>query len=142
VGTILDFEVTSADADERVAARDLLDNKQHLVVIGDKGFISAPLTTELRQHANICLLTLPCRNQKQHVTPQMRRLINQVRQIIETVNGQLTKHLQIETNHAHSFRGLCAHVYTKLTAHTLCIYLNRLLGNPDWLRIKALAFPN
>jgi hypothetical protein len=32
-------------------------------------------------------------------------------------------------------------LYTKLTAHTLCIYLNRLLDNPDWLRIKALAFP-
>jgi hypothetical protein len=24
----------------------------------------------------------------------------------------------------------------------LCLYLNRLLGNPEWLRIKALAFPN
>jgi hypothetical protein len=32
-------------------------------------------------------------------------------------------------------------LYTKLTAHTLCIALNRLLGNPDWLRIKRLAFP-
>jgi hypothetical protein len=29
----------------------------------------------------------------------------------------------------------------ELTAHTLCIDLNRLLGNPHWLRIKALAFP-
>ena len=25
-------------------------------------------------------------------------------------------------------------------AHTLCIYLNRLLGNPEWLQIKGLAF--
>ena len=33
-------------------------------------------------------------------------------------------------------------VATKLTAHTLCIYLNRLLGNADFLKIKALAFPN
>jgi alkanesulfonate monooxygenase SsuD/methylene tetrahydromethanopterin reductase-like flavin-dependent oxidoreductase (luciferase family) len=30
----------------------------------------------------------------------------------------------------------------KLAAHTLCIALNRLLGNPDWLRIKHLAFPS
>jgi hypothetical protein len=32
-------------------------------------------------------------------------------------------------------------LYTKLTAHTLCIYLNRLLGKPDFLQIKTLAFP-
>jgi hypothetical protein len=23
-----------------------------------------------------------------------------------------------------------------------CLYLNRLLGNPDWLQIKGLAFPS
>jgi DDE family transposase len=141
-GTILDFELTSANADERDAARDLLNDKRDLLVIGDKGFISAPLASELKQRSNIRLLTLPRRNQKAQVPREVRRLINQVRQIIETVNGQLTEQFQIETNHAHSFWGLCARVYTKLTAHTLCIYLNRLLGNPDWLRIKALAFPS
>ena len=140
-GLILDFELTSANADERDAARDLLADKSDLVVIGDKGFISAPLADELKERLNIRLLTLPKRNQKAQVSPEVRRLINQVRQIIETVNGQLTEQLQIEINHAHTFWGLCARVYTKLAAHTLCIYLNRLLDNPDWLRVKALAFP-
>jgi hypothetical protein len=140
-GSILDFELTSANADERDAARDLLQDKRDLLVIGDKGFISAPLASELQQRSNIRLLTLPRRNQKAQVPPEVRRLINHVRQMIETVNGQLTEQFQIETNHAHSFWGLCARLYTKLTAHTLCIYLNRLLGNPEWLRIKALAFP-
>ncbi|MBX2997383.1 MAG: hypothetical protein KF893_02645 [Caldilineaceae bacterium] len=85
--------------------------------------------------------TLPRRNQEQQIPASMRRLFNSVRQIIETVNGQLTEQFHIETNHAHSFWGLCARLYTKLTAHTLCIYINRLLGNPDFLHIKALAFP-
>jgi Transposase DDE domain len=141
-GTILDFELTSANADDRDSARDLLFDKHDLTVIGDKGFVSAPLATELLEHANVRLLTLTRRNQHQQVSPQVRRLINQVRQIVETVNGQLTEQFQIETNHAHSFWGLCARLYTKLTAHTLCISLNRLLGNPEWLRIKALAFPS
>jgi hypothetical protein len=35
-----------------------------------------------------------------------------------------------------------ARLYTKLTAHTLCVYLNRLLGEINWLQIKRLAFPN
>jgi hypothetical protein len=38
--------------------------------------------------------------------------------------------------------GLCARPYTKLTAHTLCIYINRMVGKPDFLQIKPLAFPN
>ncbi len=29
----------------------------------------------------------------------------------------------------------------KLTAHTLCICINRLLGVRDYLKIKKLAFP-
>jgi hypothetical protein len=74
--------------------------------------------------------------------PEVEHLINSVRQIIETVNGQLTEQFNIETNHAHTFWGLCTRLHTKLAAHTLCIYLNRLLGNPNFLQVKALAFPN
>jgi hypothetical protein len=48
--------------------------------------------------------------------------------------------LQIEANHAKTFWGLCARLYSKLTAHTLCVYLNRLLGCTDYLQIKKLAF--
>ncbi len=29
-----------------------------------------------------------------------------------------------------------------IAKHTRCIYLNRLLGNADFLQVKALAFPN
>jgi hypothetical protein len=74
-----------------------------------------------------------------HALPQ--RLFNSVRQIIETVNAQLSAQFHIEVNHAHTFWGLCTRLYTKLAAHTLCVYINRLLGKPDFLQIKALAFP-
>jgi len=37
---------------------------------------------------------------------------------------------------------LCTRLIGKLTAHTLSVYINRLLGKPDFLQIKALAFPN
>ena len=74
-----------------------------LTVIGDKGYISAPLAEELWEQCRIRLLTLPRANQQTQLPPQVRRLINQVRQIIETVNEQLTEQFQIETNHAQSF---------------------------------------
>ena len=102
---------------------------------------SADKAAELWRHNRIRLQTLPRRNQKQQLSRAAKRLINAVRQIIETVNWQLVEQFHIEINHAHTFWGLCTRLYSKLTAHKLCIYLNRLLGNPDFLQIKALAFP-
>ena len=62
--------------------------------------------------------------------------------MIETVTSHLNAQFSIETNHFHALRGLGARLYTKLTAHTLCIHIIHLLGVPDYLQIKHLAFPN
>ncbi len=140
-GLILDFVLVPANVDDRQTAWDLLDNHTDLEVFGDKGYVSALLAEELRRTNRIRLIALRRRNQKEPLPDALRRAIVRVRQIIETVNGQLDEHFNIETNHAHSFWGLCARLYTKLAAHTLCVYLNQLLDNPDWLRLKRLAFP-
>ncbi len=57
-------------------------------------------------------------------------------------NDQLEDQFRIGTNHAHTFGGLCARLARKLTAHTLCIYINRLLGKATAVQIKALPFPS
>jgi hypothetical protein len=141
-GLILDFELAPANATDLQVGFELLTEHTDLHVLGDKGYISADKAAELWRHNRIHLQTLPRRNQKKQLSREAKRLINAVRQIIETVNGQLVEQFHIEINHAHTFWGLCTRLYSKLTAHTLCIYLNRLLGNPDFLQIKALAFPN
>ena len=141
-GLILDFELAPASATDLQIGLELLSEHTDLEVIGDKAYISAAKTDDLWQTNRIRLRTLPRSNQKKQIPRSLKRLYNSVRQIIETVHGQLTEQFNIETNHAHSFWGLCARLYTKLTAHTLCIYINRLLGKPDFLQIKALAFPN
>jgi len=141
-GLILDFELAPANASDLKVGEELLANHANLDVIGDKGYISAETAANLLRQNDIKLLTLPRRNQKQQLPEVIERLINSVRQIIETVNGQLAEQFNIERTYAHSFWGLCARLYTKLTAHTLCIYINRLLGKPDFLQIKSLAFPN
>jgi IS5 family transposase len=140
-GVILDFHLAPANATDLQVGVELLSEHTDLSVLGDKAYISAAEAAELARHNRVRLLTLPRRNQKQQLPPAVARAINSARQIIETVNGQLTEQFHVETNHAHTFWGLCARLFTKLTAHTLCIYLNRLLGNPHWLQIKALAFP-
>ena len=141
-GLILDFELAPANATDLDVGFEMLSEHTDLNVLGDKAYISASKAAELWRYNRLRLQTIPRRNQKVQLPSSVRRLFNAVRQIIETVNGQLSEQFNIEINHAHSFWGLCTRLYTKLTAHTLCVYLNRLLGKPEFLQIKALAFPN
>src|SRR5260221_1023384 len=140
-GLILDFELAPASAADLTVGAQLLAQHTDLTVFGDKGYISAELARQLLRDNRLKLRALPRRNQANQPAKAVRRPLNAVRQIIETVNGQLTEQFNIQLNHVHTFAGLCTRLLTKLTAHTLCIYLNRLLGNPDFLQIKALAFP-
>jgi len=140
-GVIVDFELAPANEADVTVGAELLAQHTDLTVYGDKGYISAEVAAELLRTNRLRLLTLPRSNQKTQVPAPVRKTFNAVRQIIETVNGQLTEQFHIQHNHAHTFWGLCARLYTKLAAHTLCIFINRLLGTPDFLQIKGLAFP-
>ena len=99
-GLILDFELAPANAPDLQVGEELLAEHANLDVIGDKGYISADVAARLLQQNNISLLTLPRRNQKQQASKQFKRLINSARQIIETVNGQLSEQFNIERTYA------------------------------------------
>lgn len=123
-------------------SEELLSNHIYLTVPGDKGYVSAQVAENLQSHNRLHLLALRRRNQNEHLSPFLVRMISKVRHLIETVNGQVTDQFNIEKNHAHSFYGLCARLYIKLAAHTMYIYINRLLVQPNMLQFKPLAFPN
>lgn len=141
-GLILDFEPTPANTSDLEAGFELLSQHTDLEVLGDKAYISAPKALELWEKNRIRLRTLTRSNQHHQVSQAYQHLHNAMRQLIETVNGQLSDQFAIEKNYAHTFWGLCTRLMSKLTAHTLCIYINRLLGKPEFLQIKALAFSN
>jgi len=141
-GVILDFELVPANITDLPGGYDLLQEHTDLVAVADKGYISKPVADALLESNRLCLMSVPRANQRQQLPPRVAACITRVRQIIETVNGQLVEQFGVQSNHAHTFRGLCTRLYCKLTAHTLCIYLNRLLGKHDFLHIKELAFPH
>lgn len=138
----MDFILAPAHATDLTIGAERLREHTDIVVLGDKGSISQLLARELAQQNRLRLLTLPRRNESRQVPVALRRLLHAQRQISETMHDQLTEQFDISVNHAHSFGGLCTRLYTKLTAHTLSIYLNRLLGHVDFLHLKRLAFPN
>ena len=140
-GVILDFDLLPANISDLQGGYELLAEHTNLDAVADKGYISEPVAKALEQGNGVCLLTVPRANQTEQLPPGVAECLNRVRQIIETVNAQLVDQLNFQTNHAHTFWGLCTRLYTKLTAHTLCIYINRLLCKTDFLQIKELAFP-
>ena len=140
-GVILDFELAPANVADITAGYELLEAHQGLVVVGDKAYIGKERAAVLRGHPGTTVLTGTRRTQQQQAHPAVNRIVNQARQIIEVVNSQLSEQFKIERNHAHTFIGLCTRLYSKLAAHTLCIYLNRLFGQGDFLHVKRLAFP-
>ncbi|WIG59755.1 MAG: hypothetical protein OJF49_002502 [Ktedonobacterales bacterium] len=141
-GVIRDFALAPAHVTDREVAGELLHDHTHLLVLADKGYISHSLAADLRAERHLALVTIPRSNQRVQPSAAFRHLHAHLRQLIETVNSQLALQFPIETNHAHSFWGLTARLYTKLAAHTLCLWLNRLLGVAEVLHLKTLAFPN
>lgn len=141
-GLIVDFSLAPANVTDLVAGEELLSGHRGLKVVADKGYLSAPVAERLLELYDICLLTERRSNQREQLPTHVPPLLKRFRQLIETVNAQLNDQFHIETNHAYTFRGLCARLFAKLTAHTMCVYINRLLGESDWLQIKKLAVAN
>ena len=132
-GLILDFKLTEANCNDLAAGFELLSEHTDLEVLGDKGYISVSKAAELWEKNRIRLRTIPRSNQKEQFLDTFKHLHNAIRQLIETVNGQLSRQFAIGKNYTHTFWGLCTRLYSKLTAHTLCIYINRLIGDELWM---------
>ena len=129
-GLILDFALAPANHPDGALAEQLLADKAWLTVLGDKAYLHAALQALLAWRNDLTLLTPRRANQREQLPAALTRALAHFRQSIETVNSQLTEQFHLERNRAKSVTGLCARVQAKLTAHTLGLYLNRLLGRP------------
>ena len=141
-GVIVDFALAPANLTDLLVGEEVLAAHRDLDTLGDKAYVSRPVAQRLCAQTQVRLLTIPRRNQRDQTGAALADVHGRLRAIIETVNDQLVAQFGIEENHAHTFWGLCARLYSKLTAHTLCQWLNWHLGLADWRCIKALAFPN
>jgi transposase len=129
-GLILDFALVAANEADGTLAEQLLIDKAGLTVLGDKGYVNAPLHQLLAWRNGLTVLTPRRRNQKQQLPEALTRAINEARQIVETVNSQLVNQLALQRNRAKSVWGLATRLHAKLAAHTLGMYLNYRAARP------------
>lgn len=123
------FELVPADTDERIAADEILDAlPPDSSVYADKGFIKDEWQAAWAGEA-IHLWTQKRKNQRVQNPPAFDRLLNQVRERIESAFDQLKEGgRSVEHTLAHTLPGLCARIIAKISAITLRAYLRRFFA--------------
>ena len=138
-GVITDFDLFSADLDERECALDLLGGKRGLAVLGDKGFLDYRRQAVLQEDQGLLLLTPKRRNQAEQNAPAWDALMNRVRRLIETVFAQAKDTFGLERPGARSLWGTLSRVIAKITGMTLAAFCNKEQAEPP-LRLAEFAF--
>lgn len=139
-GYVAAFEITSASVDDREGLRDLVEGKEGLVILGDKGYMGEMLRQELAEHG-VCLMALKRSNSKTDWPREIRQLIFKQRRRVETVFSQLSGQLNAERVLARSFQGLYTRISNKILAYNLCLAFNSIFSETcELAQIKQLIF--
>jgi len=128
-GVITDFDLSQANVADIHYLNDIRSHYHDCTLLGDKGYLSDELQTELFE-GNGLLLNTPMRaNQKQF--KKQPGVFRKVRKRIETIFSQLCDQFMIRRNYAKTFVGLATRILSKITAFTLLQYINKFItGRP------------
>jgi hypothetical protein len=137
-GLIVDFALAPAHHPDGVFTEQLPADKARWTVLGDKDPLNAPLQAWLAERNALLLLTPKRSDQRRQQPAPLTKAITHFRQAIETDNSQLAHPFHRDRNWAKRLSGLGARIQAKLTAHTIGIYPNCLLGRPV-LALQDLA---
>lgn len=139
-GVVMGFLLTGASRYDNQPVVELLDSCAHHLkrLLGDGAYNDADLQTFLEQYRAVELLAPVKVNQAPVRSKQEQQQLNRLRLICETVNAQLQEQLHLSKHYAKSTWGLLTRMAAKLTAHSVGMMLNQLLGRP-LLRLADLA---
>ncbi len=137
-GIPIDFAIASAHIDDREVLRVMSENRRYPMILGDKGYVSEDLHTELLATENTCVFATRRNNQKQQYPKDFRKLHVRMRRRIETTLNQLTEQFSIARVRARTHWGLQTRMSNKFGACLLGAFLNQCLGRP-LMKLKDLV---
>jgi Transposase DDE domain len=139
-GLIMGFLLTPANCYDNQPVVELLDSFSHhlTLLLGDGAYNDAALQSYLDQYRSLQLLAPAKANQAPKRSPSAQKQLNRLRLICETVNAQLQEQLHLSKHYAKSTWGLMTRLAAKVTAHSIGMMVNTLLGRPA-LQLAALA---
>lgn len=101
----------------------LLEGRQGLGVIGDKGYVSQDLEDRLWEVGEHLLLALKRQNQKAQWPADIQKVLGMLRHNIETTFSVLTTVFNFEKPGSRSMSGFIARTTAKILAHTVSFFL-------------------
>ncbi len=139
-GIIMGFLLTPASRYDNQPVVELLDSFSHHLkrLLGDGAYNDAALGSYLAQYRSLELLAPAKGNQPPKRSQQAQRQLNRLRLICETVNAQLQEQLHLSKHYAKSTWGVMTRIAAKVTAHSVAMMVNTLLGRPA-LKLADLA---
>ena len=139
-GVIMSFLITPASPYDNQPVVELLDSFSHHLkrLLGDGAYNDAALQSFLEQYRSLELLAPAKVNQQPQRSKSAQQQLNRLRLICETVNAQLQEQLHLSKHYAKSTRGLMTRIAAKVTAHSVAMMVNALLGRPV-LKLADLA---
>jgi len=139
-GLILGFLLTPASRYDNQPVVELLDSFSHhlKLLLGDGAYNDAALESYLEQSRSLRLLAPAKANQAPKRSPSAQKQLKRLRLSCETVNAQLQEQLHLSKHYAKSTWGLMTRIAAKITAHSVGMMINSLLGRPA-LQLADLA---
>jgi hypothetical protein len=139
-GLIMGFLLPPASRYENQPVVELLDSFCHhlKLLLGDGAYNDSVLESYLQHYRSLQLLSPAKDNQIPKRSPSAQKQLNRLRLICETVNAQWQEQLHLSKHDAKSTWGLLTRIAAKVTAHSVGMMVNTLLGRPA-LQLADLA---
>ena len=143
-GVIMDFALAAANHYDNQIVPEFIAQYAHLDVledlVGDKAYNDQILQADLLQEFGVTLKAPKKDNQVlKDNDPFVSSKLDAVRRLmVELVNSQLQEQLHLSRHYAKSVSGLYARIAAKITAHTMGMLLNIMLGRKP-LALAGLA---
>ena len=134
-GIFHSIELTKASVHDTTFLREINTQLADCVLIGDKGYLSSSLQSDLFHSANIYLET-PMRKIYKNYKKQPR-VFRKIRKRVETLFSQLCEKFMIKRNYAKTFQGFKTRILTKITALTMIQFINKFDFNRPINNLKV-----
>ncbi len=125
-GVIKAFDLSKASTHDIHYLNDIKTQFQDCILIGDKGYLSQAIQTELFDHHRL-KLEVPKRTNQYDYKP-FSPLLRKARKRIETLYSQLCDQFMIRRNYAKTSNGFCTRILAKITAFTAIQLYNSTHG--------------
>ena len=137
-GVFKSFDLSKASVHDIHYLKDIKNQFNDCVILGDKGYLSTDYQLDLFTTKNIKLEIPMRKNQKKY--KKQPYIFRKKRKRIETLFSQLCDQFMIRRNYAKSFQGFKTRILSKLTSLTLIQYINKFIfdRNINNLKISIL----